>query len=106
LTRFDKLNIKIPQAELTNLIKEKIISFYKQPNQLNDIIRQVHIVIDFIIATGCDKSVKISDYAVNTLKMTNFQNNYNISVNKQVNSTFLFYFVVEFYSILFKLKVE
>jgi hypothetical protein len=84
LTRFEKLANKVPQVELTNLIKDKIISFYKQPNQLNDIIRQIHIVIDFIIATGCEKDVKIYDYAVDTLKMTNFQNS-SYNVNNQVN---------------------
>lgn len=50
---------------------EKISSFYRQPNELNDIIRKVHIVIDFVISSGCSEDIKIMDYATNVLKMTN-----------------------------------
>ena len=64
-------------------MKEKISSFYKQPNQLNDIIRKLHIVIDFVISSGCSKDTKILDYAVNTLKMTHIDESH---VNKQVSS--------------------
>jgi hypothetical protein len=63
-------------------MKEKISFFYKQPNQLNDIIRKLHIVIDFLKSTGCAKTTKIMDYATNTLKMTTKDDS---GSNKQVS---------------------
>jgi hypothetical protein len=63
-------------------MKEKIASFYKQPNELNEIIRKLHIVIDFVIASGCKPETKIMDYACETLKMTNLEES---SINKQVS---------------------
>ena len=69
-------------------MKEKISSFYKQPNQLNDIIRKLHIVIDFVISSGCSKDTKIIDYAINILKMTNID---EIHVNKQVRFLNIFF---------------
>ena len=72
------------------VIKEKIASFYKQPNELNEIIRKLHIVIDFVIASGCPKETKIMDYAFETLKMTSFEES---SINKQVISNFKFSFL-------------
>jgi len=62
-------------------MKEKISSFYKQPNQLSDIIRKLHIVMDFIISSGCPKGSKIIDYAINILKMTNIDES---NITKQV----------------------
>ena len=56
------------------MIKEKICAFYRQPNQLNDIIRKLHIVIDFFVSSD----TKIVDYARNTLKMTTI----DLSTNK------------------------
>ena len=50
-------------------MKEKICSYFKQPNQLNEIIRKIHIVIDFVISSGCSKDQKIMDYLINVLKM-------------------------------------
>ena len=62
-------------------MKEKISFFYKQPNQLNDVIKRLHIVIDFLKSSGCAKNTKIMDYAINTLKMTNKDES---TFNKQV----------------------
>ena len=62
-------------------MKEKISSFYKQPNQLSDIIRKLHIVMDFVISSGCPKGSKIIDYAMNILKMTNIDES---NITKQV----------------------
>ena len=50
-------------------MKQKISFFYKQPNQLNDILRKLHIIIDFLKTTGCPKNFKIVNYAIDTLKM-------------------------------------
>ncbi|CAF0865868.1 unnamed protein product [Brachionus calyciflorus] len=80
--RFEALDRKIKQEELSFVIKDKISMFYKQPNQLNDIIRKLNIVIDFIISSGCSKNKKIMEYAVDTLKMTNIDEN---NINKQIN---------------------
>lgn len=63
-------------------MKEKITSFYKQPNELNDIIRKLHIVIDFVISSGCATDTKIMDYAINILKMSNIEES---NVNKQIS---------------------
>jgi hypothetical protein len=68
-------------------MKEKIGFFYKQPNQLNDIIRKLHIVIDFLKSTGCSKTTKIMDYATNTLKMTSRDES---DSNKQVSLLIFF----------------
>jgi hypothetical protein len=69
---------------LSFAIKEKISLFYKTPNALNDIIRKLHIVIDFIISSGfTNDSIKIMDYAVNVLKMTSGVD--DADSNKQVN---------------------
>ena len=54
-------------------MKEKIFFYYKQPNQLNDIIRKLHVVIDFVNSTGCSKDTKIIDYAVNVLKISSIE---------------------------------
>jgi hypothetical protein len=62
-------------------MKEKISFFYKQPNQLNDVIRRLHIIIDFLKSSGCSKNTKIFDYALNTLKMSYKEDS---SSNKQV----------------------
>ena len=62
-------------------MKDKISSFYKQPNQLSEIIGKLRIVIDFVISSGCSKETKIIDYAINILKMTNIDES---NVNKQV----------------------
>ena len=70
---------KTNKTELTYVIKEKICAFYRQPNQLNDIIRKLHIVIDFVVSSGCNKDTKIVDYALNTLKMTTID---DLSTNK------------------------
>lgn len=68
-------------------MKEKISMFYKQPNQLNDIIRILNIVIDFVISTGCSGNRKIIEYAVDTLKMTYDESN----TYKQINELDLGY---------------
>lgn len=52
------------------MAKEKISSFYKQPNDLNEIICEIHIVIDFVILTGSKEDMKIMDYAGSVLKMS------------------------------------
>lgn len=82
LKRFKNLEDKIKQQKLDFLIKEKISLFYKQPDQLNDMIRKLSTIIDFIISTGCSEETKIIDYAINTLKMTNIQD--RTSINKLV----------------------
>ena len=79
LKRYKNLENKIKQQELDFVIKEKISLFYKQPDQLNDIIRNLNIIIDFIISTGCSEDTKIIDYAVNTLKMTDIQDRSNVN---------------------------
>lgn len=66
---------------MSYVIKEKIASFYKQPNELNDITKKLHIIIDFVISSGCSKETKIMEYAVEVLKMTNIEEN---NINKQV----------------------
>lgn len=65
---------------MTYAIKEKISQFYRTPNQLNDIIRKLHIVIDFIISSGFSKEVKIMEYAVSILKMSNTDDDSNKQV--------------------------
>lgn len=63
-------------------MKEKIAQFYKQPDDLNDIIKILHIIIDFLISSGCPKdNCKIIDYAVNVLEMPNIQ---EAKINKLV----------------------
>ena len=64
-------------------MKEKIASHYKQPNHLNEIIRTVHIVVDFLKTSNCPSGTKIIDYATYTLKM-NYRN--DSSSNKSVKS--------------------
>ncbi len=67
--------------EISYQIKEKIISFFKQPNELNEIISKINIVIDFVISSGCSADIKIFDYALNVLKMTNInESNFNKNV--------------------------
>lgn len=74
--------------ELSYAQKEKISQFYKTPNSLNDIIRKLHIVIDFIISSGFSKDdVKIMDYAVNVLKMSGLDES---DTNKQVKNYFYY----------------
>jgi hypothetical protein len=51
------------------LIKEKICSFYKQPNQITSILRILGIVFDFVISSGCAADMKIMNYATETLKI-------------------------------------
>jgi hypothetical protein len=60
---------------------EKICLFYKTPNQLNEIIRKLHIVIDFIISSGFAEDIKIVEYAVNVLKMASIE---DADTSKQV----------------------
>lgn len=64
-----KLYLFYFKFELASIVKEKINSFYKQPNQLTNILRILSIVIDFIVSTGNASEIKIIDYAVNVLKM-------------------------------------
>lgn len=74
--------------ELSYAQKEKISQFYKTPNSLNDIIRKLHIVIDFIISSGFSKDdFKIMDYAVNVLKMSGLDES---DTNKQVKNYFYY----------------
>jgi len=82
LSRFEALNKNVVQTEMEYVIKEKICSFYKQPNELNEIIRIIHIVIDFVISSGCPNNMKIIDYATNVLKMTNIEDS---KISKYVN---------------------
>jgi hypothetical protein len=77
------------KLELTYELKEKISSFYKQPNQLNDVIRKLHIVIDFVVSSGCSKETKIFDYAINILKMNNIEES---NINKNVYLLISIYF--------------
>ncbi len=51
------------------LIKEKICSFYKQPNQITSILRILGIVFDFVVSSGCPPEMKIMNYATETLKI-------------------------------------
>ena len=90
ISRFEALDKKVCQIELEYSEKEKINAFYKQPNELNDIIRITHIVIDFVISSGCSKNdMKIMDYAVNVLKMTNIEDS---KISKHVNKLSLVFF--------------
>ena len=57
------------QNELSLLVKEKINSFYKQPNQITSILRILGIVIDFVVSSGSSAQVKIMTYATDILKM-------------------------------------
>lgn len=79
--RFENLDRRVKQQDLPFFTREKISLFYKKPDQLNDIIRKLNIVIDFIISTGCSQDTRIMDYATETLKMTNVDHS---SINKQV----------------------
>ena len=60
----------IKKIELSYSIKEKICAFYREHNQLNDIIRKLHVIVDFVVSSGCNKDAKITD-AANALQMTN-----------------------------------
>lgn len=83
LSRFDTLNKLIKQAELTYGQKEKICSFYKTPNRLNEIIRKLHICIDFMISSRfSDQDMRIMDYATHVLKMSSSGD--EVDSNKQV----------------------
>jgi len=84
MTRLQALDKAVNQTELEYAVKEKIASFYKQPNELNDIVRMVHIVIDFVISSGCTSNMKIIDYAVNVLRMRNIHES---KVSKHVSSS-------------------
>ena len=86
ISRFQALHKNVAQIELEYAIKEKITSFYKQPNELNDIIRIIHIVIDFVISSGCSSNMKIIDYAINVLKMTNIEDS---KISKHVTYSFI-----------------
>ena len=59
---------------MPSLLKEKLVSYYQQPNQLSEIIRKIRIVIDFVASSGCPSETKIIDYAVNILKMSAVNN--------------------------------
>ena len=62
------------------MMQENIGSIYKQPNELNEIIKTVRIVIDFVVSSGCPKDKRILDYVHNVLKMNNI-----VELNKHVN---------------------
>ena len=69
-SRFELLNLKVAQRELSAALKEALSAMYKQPNQLSEIIRKLRICIDFISSSGCSSAeTKISDYATHVLKM-------------------------------------
>lgn len=87
--------------ELSYAQKEKISQFYKTPNSLNDIIRKLHIVIDFIISSGFSKDdVKIMDYAVNVLKMSGLDES---DTNKQVLYYYNYYSIFRYPKMKFPL---
>jgi hypothetical protein len=82
LNSFNYVANRLLKIQLSESVKDKISSFYKQPNQLNEIIRKVHIVIDFIISAGPPKNPKIADYMVEVLKMkVNFEENQQVFYN-------------------------
>ena len=62
------MNIII-KNHLVETIHEKIISFYKQPNQMTNILRMLRVIIDFIVSSRSHNNMKIFDYASEVLKM-------------------------------------
>ena len=60
------------------LIKEKICSFYKQANQITNILRILGIVIDFVVSFGSRTEMKIMNYATETLNMNLSSDNKDI----------------------------
>lgn len=50
-------------------LNDKIVSFYKQPNQLTNILRILRVIIDFIVSSRSHIEMKIFDYATEVLKM-------------------------------------
>jgi hypothetical protein len=50
-------------------INEKIMNFYKQPNQLTNILRILRVIIDFVVSSRSQIDMKIFDYASEVLKM-------------------------------------
>ena len=50
-------------------MNEKIMNFYKQPNQLTNILRILRVIIDFIVSSRSQIDMKIFDYASEVLKM-------------------------------------
>ncbi len=59
--------------------KEKIINFYKQPNQLTNILRILRVIIDFIVSSRSHINMKIFEYASEVLKMKIHTDNNDIS---------------------------
>lgn len=60
------------KIELPSETKEKISQSYRTSSSLNEVIRKLNIIIDFIISSGYSNSnEKIVDYATNVLKMIN-----------------------------------
>lgn len=70
---------------MPGLLKEKLVSYYQQPNQLSEIIRKIRIVIDFVASSGCPSETKIIDYAVNILKMSAVNSEETQGVCKELN---------------------
>ena len=70
---------KLKQIEIRYVIKEKICAYFNQPNELNEIIKKIDVVIDFVISTGCSKDMKIVDYMVNVLKIKNIEETINLN---------------------------
>ncbi len=87
--RFDHLNEKCVQKELDYNLVERISSTFRQPNELNDIISKINVIIDFVISSGCSKDTKIEDYAVNVLKMHTFNENYKSKEIEELSIVYL-----------------
>lgn len=63
------MNNLIAQEEIAQSIKDKINQFYKQPNQITNVLKKLRVILDLSVTSGSNKNVKIMQYAIDVLKM-------------------------------------
>ena len=59
----------IAQEEITQSIKDKINQFYKQPNQITNVLKKLRVILDLSVTSGNTNNIKIMQYAIDVLKM-------------------------------------
>jgi len=69
INRLRSLNNLITQEEITQSIKYKINQFYKQPNQITNVLKKLRVILDLSVTSGNTSNIKIMQYAIDVLKM-------------------------------------
>lgn len=69
LNRLRNLNNLIAQEEIAQSVKDKINQFYKQPNQITNVLKKLRVILDLSVTTGNTNNMKIMQYAIDVLKM-------------------------------------